>query len=587
MRLLLVFARAYPGRTALMLACLLLAALAEGVGLSTLLPLVTLVTGPAGSGGAPGDSPLARMVDGALQRFGLHPELGLLLVIIVVAIVVKSGLVLIAQKQVGYTVAHVATDLRLRFLRALVAARWPYYVSQPIGALANGFATEAARASESYLYAAQLSALTIETTLYTIVASLVSWRATIGAAVVGAGVTLALSGLVRVTKRAGTRQTELLQTLLGRMTDVLHAVKPLKAMARETLVGPLLSTETEQLNRALQRQVLSKEALRALQEPLLVCALAGGLWVTMGNGNLELDKVLLLAVLFGRALSALNKVQKVYQAMVAGESAFWSLTGTIERAESFREPTAGTVKPLLTDAITLRNVELGYDERPVLRNVSLTIPKGEITAIVGASGAGKTTIADLVLGLIRPQQGDVWVDDVSMERVDLRAWRESVGYVPQDPFLLHDSVLVNVTLGEDDLSPADIDRALVAAGAADFVSALPEGLATMLGERGSRISGGQRQRIAIARALVHDPQLLILDEATAALDPASEAAILDTVRSLKENMTVLAISHQRALLDVADNVYRIVDGTVVLEKTAARPVEELGVEPRRVPGGAY
>ena len=558
MRLLLVFARRYPKRTLLMLVCLTLAALAEGIGLSSMMPMLSMVTGAKAS-----ESGLEHTIRSMLAVVGLEPTLGVLLMMIVSGSVLKAALMLMAQRQVGYTVAHVATDLRLALLRALLEARWLYYVRQPVGMLANAFATEASRASEAYLYGTTLVSQLIQTILYIGIAAAVSWQTTIAATFVGLGTIGALSGLVRRTKRAGIKQTDLMRTLIARMTDVLYAVKPLKAMGREPLVAPLLEQETQSLNRALQKQVLSKEAVRALQEPLLVISLAGGLWAATTVWDIAVNGVIMLSLIFARALFSLQKAQKQYQAMAACESAFWSLQKTIAESEAAAEGGTGTLEPVFASMLSLRNVDFAYDERPILVGASLDIPVGEVTAIVGPSGAGKTTIADLALGLVCPSRGEVSLDGVPLSDIDLALWRRRVGYVPQEMLLLHEDVVTNVTLGDPTLSRADVEEALTAAGASDFVGELPQGLDTPLGERGARLSGGQRQRIAIARALVHRPSLLILDEATAALDPASEASIYDTVRSLRGRTTILAISHQPGLLKVADRVYRLSDGRVV------------------------
>lgn len=564
MRLLSIFARAYPGRSAAMLACLLLAALVEGVGLSSMLPLLGIVTrsgaedraGTAAVLDSDG-SMLERFVVQLLSRVGLDATIGSLLMVIVVGVFVRAALVLLAQKQVGYTVAHVATDLRLGFIRALLAARWTYYVEQPAGALANAFATEAARASEAYLYGATLAAFAIQSTLYLVIAAAVSWQATIGALMVGAFSMLLLSRLVRVTRKAGAKQTTLLKELLSRLTDVLYAVKPLKAMAREQLVGPLLEKETERLNRALRRQVLSKEVLRALQEPLLVTAMAGGLYVALTMWAAPIDTVILLALLFARALSNLNRVQKQYQQMAGAESAYWSLTSTVDRLGNERETSTGRATPVLERGIGLDDVTFSYGDRTVLDHASISIPAGEVTALVGPSGGGKTSIADLIIGLVTPQGGAIRVDGTPLTEIDLNAWRQMVGYVPQEGFLLHESVFVNVSLGDPELTERDVEAALRSAGAWDFVEKLPEGVHTPLGERGARVSGGQRQRIALARALVHSPSVLILDEATAGLDKDSEAAVCDTVRRLRGEMTLIVISHQPAILATADHVYEL------------------------------
>jgi ATP-binding cassette subfamily C protein len=565
MQLLLVFARAYPRRTLVVLLCLLLAAIAEGIGLSSLLPLLGLATKiNTASPGPPesGHSSLARVADTLLAAFGLRPTIELLLLVITSGMMLKAALLLLAQRQVGYAVAQVATDLRLALVRALLAARWEYYVRQSVGVLANAFATEASRAAQAYFYGITILSLSIEALLYASLAVVVSWQAMLGAVTVGSVIVYALHRLVRMSRRAGARQTSLLKDALGRLTDVFTAGKPLKAMAREALSGPLLEADTKRLNRAFRREVLSKEMLRALQEPLAVIALAVGLYLAFTRWALPMDRVILLAVLFGQLLSNLNKVQRQYQLMVSCESALWSIQAMIDRAQQECEVTCGREPPTLRREIRFEQLNFSYGDGPVLRGVSLSIPVGRVTALMGPSGAGKTSIADLLIGLVRPQAGRIWLDDVLLSEVDLRRWRQTLGYVPQEVFLLHETVFVNVSLGDPDIMPADVESALRAAGAWEFVSVLPEGVYTAVGERGARLSGGQRQRLAIARALVHRPQLLILDEATASLDPESEAAVCATVRALSGAMTILVISHRPALLEVADKVYRLDGGAV-------------------------
>jgi len=159
-------------------------------------------------------------------------------------------------------------------------------------------------------------------------------------------------------------------------------------------------------------------------------------------------------------------------------------------------------------------------------------------------------------------EGRVLVDGISLSEFELHEWRQMIGYVPQETLLLHDSVLHNVTLGDPDLGEEETEEALRAAGAWDFVAKLPEGMHTLAGERGGKLSGGQRQRLCIARALVRQPRLLILDEATSALDPESEAAICDTLDSLRGSITILAISHQAGLGRIADRVVHLRNGVI-------------------------
>jgi ATP-binding cassette, subfamily C, bacterial len=180
---------------------------------------------------------------------------------------------------------------------------------------------------------------------------------------------------------------------------------------------------------------------------------------------------------------------------------------------------------------------------------------------------------------LEPQKGQIWIDDQLLGAVDIRSWRRMIGYVPQETLLLHDTIMRNVTLGAAEVSEKDVENALVAAGAWEFIVTLPQGMHSTVGERGGMLSGGQRQRIAIARALVHNPSLLILDEATSGLDPESEARICETLRGLRGKLTILAISHQPTLVNAADRAYRIQDGAafLIVDHSKSDPI----VEPAR------
>jgi len=280
--------------------------------------------------------------------------------------------------------------------------------------------------------------------------------------------------------------------------------------------------------------------------------------------------VLMLVLLLGRMMGQMGKIQRWYQKMVTSESAYWSISKTTEEAERVAEISQGSRAPKLERAIEFRDVDFSYGTRMVLQQVSLVIPRGSLTTFTGPSGAGKTTTVDLITGMLQPQGGAVLIDGVPLTEIDLKRWRHNIGYVPQENLLLHDSVMNNVTLGDPELNEDDVVYALRAAGAWDFIAELPENIHSTVGERGARLSGGQRQRIMVARALAHRPELLILDEATSALDPRSEAAICETLQQLRGELTIVAISHQAALVDAADRVYRLHEGRVELLSPGAR-----------------
>jgi ATP-binding cassette subfamily C protein len=573
MGLLAILLKAYPWRTAFAMIAILFAGIADGAGITALLPLLKLVTATQPAGEASGMLPgipvggdgrhgnhIEQIAQRALDVVGLKPTIGVLLAIIVGFITIRSVLLLIANRHVGYSAAHITTELRLSLLRAVLSTQWQYFLNKPIGKLANSMGTEATRASQAYLFGVTMLAMVVQSLVYLVISLAVSWKATFACLGI-ALVLLAVSHtLVRMSRRAGKRQTEIFKTLLSRLTDTLQSVKSLKAMAREELADTVLSAETSNLNEALRNDVFSKEMLDAVMTPMTAIVIALGIYVALDKWAMPFNSVLVLVILLGRVLGQLNKIQKQYQKLVTMESAFWSLRRSILQAEEAKEISEGTEQPRLESVIRLDHVSFGYGEKKVLQDVSLTIPTRSLTTIIGPSGAGKTTLVDLIIGLYKPDSGTVFVDDVPLPRIDIKQWRRRLGYVPQEQLLLHDSILTNVTLGDPQLNEADAEDALKAAGASEFVNVLPEGMHTSVGERGTKLSGGQRQRIMIARALAHRPSVLILDEPTSALDPASEAIISETLRRLREDYTILAISHQPALANSADVVYRLEDG---------------------------
>jgi ATP-binding cassette subfamily C protein len=568
MRLMLSFFSAYPLQTVLMMVALLLSGIVEGLGLSALLPLLNVALGSQASLGI--DLPetmqndFERQVLELLAWVNIAPSLLNLLLIIVVMVLIKSILLIVANRQVGYTAAQVATDMRLGMLRAVMRSKWEYFLHQPVGKLTNSLATEAQRSSTSFVYGATALTYLIQAVVYGGVAFAISWKASLAALAAGTVVILTSHFLVRVTRRAGKRQTKILTALMANLTDTLQSVKPLKAMAREHLADQALAGDTNRLNKSLRKAVLAGAVLNGAQELLFAIFIALGIYAALDVFAMELPMVMVLVVTLGRAFSFLGKVQKQYQKLTMGESAYWAMLDSIAEAERAQEQLFGGSEPNFNEGIRLVDVSFSYDQHPVFQNLNLEIKAGEMTTLVGPSGGGKTTIIDLTIGLLQAQSGTVELDGKPLEDLDIRAWRSMIGYVPQETILLHDSIEHNVTLGDPELSAADVERALKASGAWEFVERLSEGTSTVVGERGGKLSGGQRQRIVVARALVKQPRLLILDEATSALDSDSETAIRQTMESLKGQLTILAITHNRSMVEAADRIYQLGNGNAEL-----------------------
>lgn len=558
MRILAAFIRAYPARSSLALFAVFLAGLLDGLGLSMLLSMLTLA-----GGGLKGDPSLPeRVALQVVERLGLQPTAVNLLLLAIALISLKAVLSLLANRQVGYTVAHIATDLRLALIRAVMSARWLHYLQQSVGRLSNAVATEAQRASEIFQFGAEMSVMVLNSIIYMGIALSIAPQAGIAAAVAGGLLLALLHVLIRISRHAGQHQTDLLKSLLAVMSGQLSAAKPLKAMAREDHVDALLSDQTRQLKRALRRQVVSKEALTALQEPLLAIFVGIGFFLSLVYLKMPLGAVLVMLFMQARVVSYLSKAQRAFQQVAVRESAYWSIYHAIEAARTQSERSGGDTTVVLGQEIRFEDVSFSHEGgRVVIDRQSFTVPVNQLTVVIGPSGTGKTTLLDLLVGLLEPDAGRILVDGVPLNTINLRHWRRQIGYVPQDSVMVDESVAHNLTLGEP-IPDDEIRRALKAADALDFVEAMPDGLASRVGEGGSRLSGGQRQRLAIARALIHKPRLLILDEATSNLDPEGQAAVVETVSHLKGQLTIIAVAHQDLLIQAADNVYRMADGKI-------------------------
>lgn len=552
----------------LVLFCLFAASMAEGFSIASALPLIALATGGSGEE----QSELARLVEQAFLSVGLSPSLETLLPVIVGGIVVKALLTLIAMRIVGYAAATVSTELRRELVDGLLKVRWSYFSALPIGRVASAMSNEATRAGKAYLSTAMFLANGLQTLIYVIIAFLVAWKVALGAILVCAVIGLALHRFVRQARKAGRDQTLRTSDLVAYMTDGLYNVKPLKAMAKQEAFERMLDARIRRLRKTLRRQVNSQEWLKAWQQILFILLLGGALWGALGYGTMSVGELLIVAVVLVQTVNRIGRIQRDYQSAVNQEASHLALRRLIDEVEASREAWPGTAAPRFERSCRFERVSFGYDERLVLDEVTLEIPRGSLTVVTGASGAGKTTITDLLLGLQRPSAGRILVDEASLESLDVAAWRASIGYVAQELVLFHDSVYANVALGDPAVDEAQVEEALRAAGAWDFVAALPNGLHTTVGEKGSQLSGGQRQRIALARALVGRPQLLILDEVTSALDPETEQEICRTLAELGGRLTIVAITHRPQMLDIADQVVELRGGRL---QPAVTPAEAL------------
>ena len=556
--LLEIFFKAPGTRPWIVLICLLVASSLEGIGVASLLPLLSLLTGSSNTE----PEGLEKFVVDGLEVLGIDNAVGPLLSVIGIAIIAKGLITLLAMRYVGNASAEMASEFRRRLTQNILNARWNYLITLPMGKIANTISVDVYRTAECYVLVANLMTLTIQTAIFAIVALVVSWQLAAGAALLGLFMTLALHWLVRLARRAGYAQTTQTLELVSILSDSLNNLKPIRAMGRETGFAALLDRRVQKLRRALRKAVLTKEAMNLLQEIIVVIILVAGLYLGLQVWNIPLAEITVAGLLLGRIVSSVGKVQKNYQKAATLETSYVVVKELLQKTSAEPEGESGGAQAKLEQAIELDNVQFSHDKLPVLHGVSLQAKVGELTVLLGPSGAGKTTIVDTILRLHEPSGGRVLIDGTPIEDYDLASWRSLIGYVPQELLLLHDTIQANITLGDHSISQANIDFAVQTSGCEGFIAALPEGILTNVGEKGAKLSGGQRQRIALARALAKRPKLLILDEVTSALDPETGAAIARDLSRMSDKVAVLSITHRPELLAVADRIYQVEAGRV-------------------------
>jgi ATP-binding cassette subfamily C protein len=432
----------------------------------------------------------------------------------------------------------------------------------------------------AYANAARFIAVLVETAIFTVVALVVSFKVALVGLVVGLGVARILNWFVRRSRKAGRKGTMQQRQLAVIWANTMGNMKPLKAMARHTELFKMLEQKAVQWRNTSRKQVVNKEARSSIQEMLLALLLGVGCYLALVVWSVPVVELIVVGVVLSRAVKGVGKIQGQYQLVAANEYPYLELQEFIREIREEAEPDPGTRPARLDHRCALENVTFSYGRGPVLGAVTVEVRVGEITVLTGPSGAGKTTILDLLLGLHRPQAGAVTVDGVSLDEIAMDSWRKQVGYVPQELVLFHDTILANIQLGDSTISRQDVENALRTAGCWDFIEKLPQGVMTVVGMGGSRLSGGQRQRIALARAIVTDPRLLVLDEVTSALDPEAERVLCANVKRLAKDKAILAITHRPAFLDIADSVYEVVDGEARTVPVPNRAGEQMAADTR-------
>ncbi|CAN5171975.1 ABC transporter ATP-binding protein [soil metagenome] len=548
-------------RLPLLVAVTFFSALLEGATIAALLPLLAK---SAGSQGEASDI-VSRFLEAVLSALGL-PSTTTGVAILVAILIFFSAVVFLYQAHLS---SRLQTDYvaswQKRLFSVFFSADYGFFRSRRAGDLIASAVSEPQRLGGAFYQANLIVTSILYIAVQVAIALLIA--PIVVALLVGVGCLLfvATRGLVRRALGYGRDMTAVNADFQADAGELMMGAKFVKATSTEVRAVDRLGSAIERLRQLTFANSFDVQIVRAVFEYasglLVVVLLAAGPKLFA----VDVGTVLVVVAMFVRLFPKVTGLRQCLQSIGLALPAFDAVSGTWAEANAARE-IGGLEVPSGWHGtgpakISLAHVSVEANARAILSDVSLEIPAGAFVVIVGPTGAGKTTLLDCILGLRRPTQGTVAIDDLALDNLPAPLWRKGVGYLGQDPVLFNASIADNLRW----IMPQTTDdelRAALAKASADFVGRLPEGIQTMVGDHGSRLSGGERQRLALARALLGNPRLLVLDEATSALDAATEESVVASIRSLKGEITIVAITHRPALVDAADFMIEMEEGRV-------------------------
>jgi subfamily B ATP-binding cassette protein MsbA len=413
-------------------------------------------------------------------------------------------------------------------------------------------------------------------------AALLSWQLSLALLVIGPPVAIVMSVFGTRIRKASRRRQEQVSEVMQRVVQILSGIKVIKAFGAEKLESDAFQREVMRLFRraigVVRNRVYSRALVEFISQLVMISVTFLGIWAVIGDfWNLTLGTLMAFSVVSGslyRPLKALTQVWNgIHDALPSAERIFEVIDSDEETKD---EPEALPIARL-SQGIRFRDVVFHYGREQVLRGLNLEILAGQTVALVGPTGAGKTTVADLVLRFHDPESGSIEFDGVDARKLTRGSLRELCAVVTQDPFLFDTTILENIRYGRPEASFAEVVEAARGANAHDFIDGLPQGYETPVGELGGQLSGGQRQRVTIARAILRDPQILILDEPTSALDAKSEQVVQEAIANLMKGRTVLVIAHRLSTVQSADKIAVLEHGAISMTGTHAELAARSGL----------
>ncbi|TGT84641.1 MULTISPECIES: ABC transporter ATP-binding protein [unclassified Mesorhizobium] len=553
-------------RTWTALLFLILGSLTEGISILLLIPLLHLV-------GRADQDFAVRLPNIDLVRW-LVPGGTLQLTTVLCALV---GLVAVQAAFNRFKSVYMArllfdfiNRLRMNLFESIGKARWGVFTRMRGSDLDHALTGDIDRVQGAAFSLLMLVQIAVLLAGYLVISMFISPVMTAFAVVIGIVMFIALQPFRSRATAFGRILTSNRQNQYRTVSEFLGGIKVAKSLNVEASYFAQLQATLEKMKADNIAYVRNSSIGTAVFQVASVVGLSVFIYVALVRFNLSLAEIVVLLLVFMRIAPRFMDMQTQAQQVLINLPAYTAMRSLQARFDAEREPghvESGDDRKLALDTgLNIRDVSFAYDGgagKAVVSDVTFGLPAGKVTALIGPSGSGKSTIADMLLGLLEPTAGKILVDGVEVDAGNRRRWRDQVAYVPQDVFLLHDTIAANLRLAAPQASNDELWTALRAAHAGEFVERLDLRLETVVGDRGVRMSGGERQRIALARALLRKPSLLILDEATSALDWQNQSLIAKSIDGLRGSMTILTIAHRPSMIAFADWVVAMEDGRVV------------------------
>ncbi|CAI6036561.1 ABC transporter ATP-binding protein [Cohnella sp. JJ-181] len=545
---------------------MIMVSLLEGIGIILLIPML-------GMGGIAGIDAASTPLSEWLAPLGHLPAawrlptvLGLFVAIVLAQTLLKQRVSLQNARM------NHKFEFRLRSdtYRGILQAKWEYFIRTRKSDLINALTGELARVNGGIALSLQLLASVIFTVIQVCLALWLSPLITLLVLLCGAALAFFMRRSLRKAKSLGSRSTDLARQYLAGISDQLNGIREIKTNALERSRLSWLESISAKIHEEQYAFLKLRNKSQSAYQAASAVLIALFLFVFVHLLDTSLEQLILVVLIFSRLWPRFTGIQSNLEQISSYLPSFRSIL-TIQSdcraaAEAIFDKEERNAGLVVRQSLDCRGVYYRYDAggpNYALRNVNLSIPACGMTAVVGRSGAGKSTLIDLVMGLSVPERGQILIDGVPLSGERLHALRQSIGYVPQDPFLFNDTIRNNLTMVKPSASEEELWECLAFSASADFVRRLPQGLDTYIGDRGVRLSGGERQRLVLARAILRKPAILILDEATSALDSENESKIQEALEKLRGRMTLVVIAHRLSTIRGADQVVVLDQGTVV------------------------